>query len=325
MKISIIVPVYNVENYLVKCLDSLVNQTYENIEILCVNDGSTDNSLLILSEYAKKYPAIIRVLNKKNGGLADARNYGLDNATGEYIGFVDSDDWVHLSMYENMLKKALVKSAEIVVCDYTEVYNEKQVLVKDENGGYKILYESLVCNKLFKKSLFEDPKVRFPLGLWYEDNATTYKLLFLANKVEKEDKSYYFYRRTRPNSIMNSQNSSRIYDMNSIGKELYKFFSNYELNEDIRQQVEYIFIKNIFFRQVPKILKYEFPNVINMKKKMKEHFRNLENYFPRWYENKIFIEDKDRYFYNKIGKSHVKKIQGFKKSLISIAITVVFK
>lgn len=325
MKVSIVVPVYNVEDYLKQCLESLVNQTYKNIEIVCVNDGSTDNSLKILEDYKNRYPEIIKVVNKKNGGLAEARNYGVDNCNGEYIGFVDSDDWVDLKMYENMLSLALKNEADVVISDYTEVYIDKEVLVKDDSINTKMLYESLVCNKLFKKELFEKVKIRFPLGLWYEDNAVTYKLLFLANKVVKDNSSYYFYRRTRENSIMNSQNNPKIYDMHKIGESLYDFFLKYNLSKEEKEEIEYIFIKNILFRQIPKIVKYEFPSIFKIKKQLKRHYMVLENYFPYWYENPIFIKDEDKYFQGKIGTNHVYKLKKFKTSLTTLLLTVILR
>ena len=106
VKVSVIVPVYNVEKYLTQCLDSLVNQTLKDIEIIIVNDESPDNSQAIIDKYAKRYPKIIKAYKKKNGGLSDARNYGIERATGDYIGFVDSDDFVELDMYEDLYKAA---------------------------------------------------------------------------------------------------------------------------------------------------------------------------------------------------------------------------
>lgn len=325
MKISIIVPVYNVAEYLPQCLESLINQKCDDFEIICVNDGSKDNSLEVLNSYKEKFGDILKVYTKKNGGLADTRNYGIEKSTGDYIGFVDSDDWVDLNMFKDMMDVAILKSADIVVCDYTEVYENQKKLVRDSNEGNKIIYESLVCNKIFKKELFDRGSVKFPLGLWYEDNATTYKLLFLAKNIQKVDKSYYFYRRTRPNSIMNSQNSPKIYDMWNIADELSEFFKKYNLNKDERMQIEYIFIRNILFRQIPKIVKYELPNLFKIKRQLKNHYNLLEKYYPKWYENEIFIEDKNGYFYNKIGKNHVEKLMKFKQSLTCLVISIIFK
>ena len=126
IKISVIVPVYNTEKYLPKCLDSLVNQTLKDIEIIIVNDGSPDNSQKIIDDYVKKYKNI-KAFEKKNGGLSDARNYGIKKASGEYIAFLDSDDYVTVDMYEKMYKKAISQHFDMVVCDLNYVYNDKVV------------------------------------------------------------------------------------------------------------------------------------------------------------------------------------------------------
>lgn len=324
MKLSVIVPVYNVEKYLYRCLISLVNQSYENIEILCINDGSTDKSLEVLEYFKSRYPEVIKIYNKKNGGLADTRNYGLKKATGDFIGFVDSDDWVHIDMYKNMIEKMLKTNSDIVICDYTEVYSDKEVYIKDDSE-YQLLYESLVCNKLFKRSLFFDKDIQFPVGLWYEDNAVTYKLLFLAKKVYKENRSYYYYRRTRVGSIMNSQKSEKIYDMWEIANNLYKFFSDYEIEKSIQEQIEYIFIRNILFRQIPKIINLEFPNIFKMQKKIEEHFEIVEKYYRNWENNNLIINDSNKYFKNKIGKNHIPKIKGIKVNVFKLPAYLLIK
>ena len=125
IKVSIIVPVYGVEEWLSRCLDSLVNQTLNDIEIIVVNDGSPDNSQAIIDEYERKYPDMVKGYQKENGGLSDARNYGMKYATGEYIAFVDSDDYVDLAMYEKLYLKAKEDNADAVTCAYFKV-NEKQ-------------------------------------------------------------------------------------------------------------------------------------------------------------------------------------------------------
>ena len=125
-KVSIIVPIYNVEKYLSKCLDSLVNQTLADIEIIIVNDGSPDNSYKIVKDYLKKYPDKIKYYEKSNGGQGSARNLGLTKATGEYVGYVDSDDYVNLTMYEKMYQKAKKTDADIVMCAHTIVYEDSK-------------------------------------------------------------------------------------------------------------------------------------------------------------------------------------------------------
>ena len=125
-KVSIIVPVYNVEKYIEKCLNSLVNQTLEDIEIILVNDGSTDKSQTIIEQYQKKYPDVIKAYSTKNGGAAKARNYALEHVTGEYIGFVDSDDYISEEMYEKLYNQAKKENADIVCCNYYRVKMEKK-------------------------------------------------------------------------------------------------------------------------------------------------------------------------------------------------------
>lgn len=191
-KLSVIVPIYNVDKYLDKCLDSLVNQTMKEIEIICVNDGSTDYSQEIVERYQKKFPGKIIGLMKKNGGLADARNYGLAHANGEYVAFIDSDDWVEVDMFKIMYQQVVNKNADVVVCDMQYVYEngEKKFVPGGEFKETNILENPLIitinnsaCNKLFKRSLFDD--VKFPKGLWYEDLGCVPIILAKANKVVK--------------------------------------------------------------------------------------------------------------------------------------------
>lgn len=133
-KVSIIVPVYNVESYLDECLTSLVNQSLNDIKIIIVNDGSTDSSQKIIDKYALRYPEKIMALNKENGGLASARNFGLQYAQGEYVGFVDSDDYVDVNMYNEMYNLAIKNNADLVVCDleyFFEYSNKDRLFQKD--------------------------------------------------------------------------------------------------------------------------------------------------------------------------------------------------
>lgn len=130
-KVSVIVPVYNVEQYVAKCLDSIINQTYKNLEIICVDDGSTDKSGYICDEYAKK-DSRIKVFHKANGGLASARNAALTHVTGDYIGFVDSDDWIEPEMYETLVHNLEQNSVDMVCCNFSKIYNDRIDVMKNE-------------------------------------------------------------------------------------------------------------------------------------------------------------------------------------------------
>ena len=191
-KISVIVPVYKVEPYLRKCLDSIVNQTYRNLQIILVNDGSPDKCGAICDEYAAG-DRQIEVVHQENGGLSAARNTGLKLANGDYIGFVDSDDWIELDMYEYLLANALKYQADIAVCGRVERYktysvprNCANVRVLDTEMALELLLrdaevQNCVWDKLWRRELFDN--IRFPVGRTFEDIAVAYKLFAKAEKV----------------------------------------------------------------------------------------------------------------------------------------------
>ncbi|WP_394862155.1 glycosyltransferase family 2 protein [Paraclostridium bifermentans] len=311
MKVSVIVPVYNVEVYLGQCLDSLINQTLDEVEIICVNDGSTDRSGDILESYKKKYKNI-KIINKKNGGLSDARNYGLKHASGRYIGFIDSDDWCELDMFEKLYNHAEKYNADICISNYNEVYEDSIKKVDDMEEEYPILHEASVWNKLFKREFVEKNNALFPVGLWYEDNAFTYRLL-LSNPIITNISDYlYNYRKIREGSIMNSQTSPKIYDMYKIGDELSEYVKDKYLSDCDKIQFEFIFIRNIFFRQVLKIIKLEKGNIIKLRKKLNDHYNYIDKKFPDWMSNPILINDYKGYFFSKLGRFYMFKIKMLK-------------
>ncbi len=204
MKISIIVPVYNVEKYLERCLDSLINQTLKDIEIICINDGSTDNSSEILKEYAKKDSRII-IINQNNQGISVARNNGMNKAKGKYIGFVDSDDWVDLDFFEKLYKAAEKHNAQMAVCSIirlNEYRNKKYLQLKNETVTddfrekcviLDIPQKSYVWNKLYLKEALDKHQINFKQGVYYED------LYFVPVALEKLTKmvtvpdTFYYY------------------------------------------------------------------------------------------------------------------------------------
>lgn len=215
-KISIIVPIFNVEGYLAKCIESLLNQTYKNLEIILVNDGSPDRCGEICDNFAARDNRI-KVIHKQNGGLSDARNMGVENAKGEYISFIDSDDYIHPEYYEFLAYLLKKYDADISQCDYELVYEESLILKDKRKDNYKeMAYEGslnilnnlyndnygktvMVWNKLYKKELFKD--LTFPVGKIHEDELTTYKILFRANRLVISDRIMYYYLQ-RTTSIM---------------------------------------------------------------------------------------------------------------------------
>ena len=232
--ISVIVPVYNVDNYLRKCIDSLIVQTLKDIEIILVNDGSTDESIDICEEYKLKDNRI-KVIHKENGGLSDARNKGIDIAKGKYISFVDSDDWINPQMLEKLYILASKYEADIVQGDYIKAYDEdiivnnmseniikynaEQILDELYSGNYT--KNIVVWNKIYKRELFND--IRFPKGKLHEDEFTTYKILHKANLIIDSNIPIYYYRQ-REGSIMNSDFNIKRLDLLEALKERKEYF-----------------------------------------------------------------------------------------------------
>ena len=217
--LSIIVPVYNVQDYLEECCNSIINQKYLNIEILLIDDGSTDNSGEICDYFGEKY-SNIRVFHRENEGLAATRNFGIAQAQGQYLGFVDSDDWIYENMYSDMMKIVLEKTAQIVCCNFDleidkriikrgkngiDIYNKNEAIV---NLMYPQFYQFYAPNKIFKKELFQN--VEFPIGKHFEDIITIYKVFLKSEKVYFIWQSGYVYRQRKDsitNAIFNSKSA----------------------------------------------------------------------------------------------------------------------
>jgi len=266
--ISVIVPVYNVEKYIHRCIDSIINQTYKNLEIILVDDGSTDNCPKICDEYAQKDNRI-KVIHKKNGGLSEARNVGIEIATGEYIGFIDSDDYINKKMYELLISGLETNDADICICNYKEVNND--YIINDEKQdsynflkfnnieALEALYKEngvkfvIACNKLYNKNLFAD--VRYSIGKIHEDEYIIHKLFFNSKRVVYLDKELYYYYQ-RQDSITKKQISPKRLDALDALKERGSFFeinnltSLKESNEKmmfyccLKQYVDFRDIKN---------------------------------------------------------------------------------
>lgn len=245
-KVSIIVPVYNVENYLEKCLLSLVYQTLKETEIIIVNDGSTDNSQKIIDDFSSKFPNKIKAFGKENGGLSDARNFGLTKATGEFIGFVDSDDYVSKTMFEEMYHLATKHNAEMVICNLQKVDekgNITQKLTQIPNLPEKINLEEhfsvfsdlsyFACNKIFKKQLFE--KKQFKKGIHFEDIQLIPQLL-LQCKTIAQTQNYHYQYLERENSITKSHTIKGL-DMIKAINDVQKSFYN-SIYSERKEEIE---------------------------------------------------------------------------------------
>lgn len=217
--ISIIIPCYNVEKYISKCIKSIIEQTYSNLEIILVDDYSTDNTYEILKEHSKKDNRIKLLKNIENNGAAYSRNKGLSVATGKYISFIDSDDYIDKIFYEKMLDKIIKNNADISICDIKTVYeNNNQTIINkcydgDKFDSISILKSGFVAssgNKLFKKEIIE--KYKYPEGIINEDIPVIVPAILETDKIEYVDNVYYYYFQ-RNTSVQNSKFSSKKFDV----------------------------------------------------------------------------------------------------------------
>ena len=261
-EISIIVPVYNTENYLRRCIDSILDQSFENFELILVNDGSTDNSGKIIDEYKSKDKRI-KVIHKENGGQGSARNRALDIAKGNYIGFVDSDDWIHRDMYKCMYKFITEDNTDIVQVDHDivkEYIKDKKCNLSDieviciENiiekfadcNSFEILPFIFPVNKLYKKEIWKE--LRFPEGKFAEDLRVIYKIYFKVPKFKIIDFKFYNYYMSSNSSTRGEFNIKKLEDIEAW-EEVVKFI------DDNNPSINICNLKAIYCRR---ILRYYF-------------------------------------------------------------------
>ena len=292
IKVSVIVPVYNVEDYLPRCLDSLVNQTLQEIEIIVVNDGSPDNSQAIIDDYAERYPEKIRPFIKENGGLSDARNFGVQYARGEYIGFVDSDDYVDIDMYERMCKKADDTGAQVVVCPLSHEYSNRTrktfyneiVFGKSVRQSPKLLAyaNSFAHNKIYQRAFWNEHRFEFPLRQWFEDSHLIYNVMLLANKVELVNFPFMHYVRDREESITN-RFDMRLFDIFKSANSIITFYKEQGAFEELREELEYICLRHVLAR-LPNMRRC--PDHAESRRFVREMVALLDGAFPDWRNNR---------------------------------------
>ena len=243
IKVSIVVPVYNTGKYLYECLDSIINQSLKDIEIICVNDGSTDNSLEILEEYAEK-DSRVKIFTIENKGISIARNIGIEQANGKYVGFVDSDDYVNEYMFEKLYISCELNNLDLAMCKISlfddetgevnnelDYYNlgvfegfEKDVFNADDTVSFTCDIVVNVYNKLFRKSFLEDNSIEFPQNLIFEDEIFFIKTYLTAQRISIVNEFLYYYRLNRSGSITYLKKDNNYVDIVSIYKKEREFF-----------------------------------------------------------------------------------------------------
>ena len=308
IKVSIVIPIYNVENYLRQCLDSVCTQTLKEIEVIAVDDGSTDGSVQILKEYEERYPEILHVYHIENQGVSHARNFGVSKAAGEYILFVDSDDFIaSASACELLYGKAVEGGDDIVVCKYYDV-REKTLtkkLIRTKSKSYNISYESdfnvhenkfelihispFPWDKLYRRELIA--KYPFPQGLRFEDLAIMYPVICDAERIGVVKKRLYNYRRASTTSFLNSLNEHTLDIIPALSMMVDSLKANGHFTE-FYEEVEYICVRHLLVR-----LNLIFDNnrrqalenrgMLDLKRKLVIAAMDyLEKNFPGWQQNR---------------------------------------
>ena len=309
-KVSLIIPVYNVENYIEKCLDSVINQTLKDMEIIIVNDGSKDLSKQKIEKYLKKYPTI-KYLEKENGGLSDARNYGMPYATGEYVAFLDSDDYVEKTMYEEMYNLGKKENADMVECDFVWEYpNKKREDIGEIYNSKKEMIEKghvVAWNKLIKREILEKTNIKFPVGLRYEDMEFFYKLIPYINKVSFVKKCMVHYVQ-RADSIANTQNS-RTKEIFTILDNVITYYKEKNLYDEYKEELEYIYVKFLLCSSLKRMCKIADKN--ERKQAQSETWENINKNFPEWRKNPILKKKNLKNLYIKSNNKITFKIYCF--------------
>lgn len=288
MKLSIIVPVYNSEKTVEKCLSTLSRQTLDGIEIIVINDGSTDKSPSIIEKYAKKFPNKIKYISRENKGIGFTRNEGIKIASGEFLGFVDSDDYITLDMFEKLYKKVITENADIAICNYMIVddnNNQTKVFV-DIPGNTSLQDKPEIINsidfapwnKIYKKTLFKD--IHFPEKLKYEDLNTIIKVFSKAKKIVKLDDYCYYYLSNLSGETTTIDN--KIFDIFLILDDLLKYFSNSD--KKIRNQIKMLCCRKLFIYTE---LSLKNKNINFTMQFLDKVYGYLNNNFHRWKLNYI--------------------------------------
>lgn len=290
IKVSVIVPVYNVEKFIDKCLNSLVKQSLKEIEIIVVNDGSPDNSQKIIDKYVKKYPEKVQSFIKENGGQGSARNYGLKKATGEYIGYVDSDDFVEKDMYKKLYNKAKENNYDIVVCgnyNVSEDYQNKNIdaFINNYNTDLENIFfgKMAVWNKIYKRDILIKNKLEFKEKVWYEDLAFTLKAIMNSNTFAFIDEPLYDYL-IREGSTMNNSNVKRNLEILEAFNDILSYIQHNK-KEEYFSKIEFLAIDHIYISAIVRVLKAEADDKVK-----RETINKLIDYmnkkFPNYKNNK---------------------------------------
>lgn len=283
--ISVILPIYNVAPFLPECLDSLLKQSFQDLEIIAVDDGSTDESLSILREYEEKSQGKLKVFTKENGGLSDARNFGMEKAVGKYLAFVDSDDFVHPDFCRKMVEAAEEEDLDLVICDFYYYYSPDHILPSSAGKGFcadrkkeALLAAPMAWLRLCRREKFSH--MRFEKGIYYED------LLFAAPQVLEAErigfvKERLYYYRQREGSIMRTAAfHPKFLDIFTVLDKISHHFEKKGVFFLYEKELEFLYIEHLF-----RSAALRFAALPQRKELFGKLKAAVENKFPRWKEN----------------------------------------
>lgn len=276
-KISVIVTVYNLENYIEKCISSILKQSFKDFELLIINDGSKDNSLEVVKQFTDKR---ITILDKENGGLSDARNFGLLKAKGDYILFIDGDDYIEQDMLEQLYFTAQKKSCDVVECAYYKEFEKRKIIKKKFNTNFdKIrIHPCNVWNKLYKKDIVN--KINFLKNVWYEDIDFNIKISKYIETIGFVTAPLYHYIQ-RDGSIIHTT-SKKILDIFLVCNDIINFAKN-EYDKIYWFDMEYLLSKELLLNSFLRFVKYDKENNTKNSFMLYEY---VQNEFPKWKFNK---------------------------------------
>lgn len=293
-KYSFIVPVYNVEKYLIRCLDSILNQTYQNFEVIIVDDGSTDSSGSIVDIYKKKYPEQIIVEHQYNKGLGGARNTGIALAKGQYLLMVDSDDYISHRMLETIEQYLNKYDNDILIFDFVieEEDGRQQVEHLHETTGYVqitqrqfLLETPSAWNKVYKASLFKNTDLRYPERIYYEDVAMSPCLAIYASNIGIINVPLYYYIQ-RNTSIIHTKDIQRMTEICTAVGITLEYYKKKRLFEQYYKELEYLTVGHILVSGVQRIVlsQYDYKSIVKLEKFVENYFPNYEkNYYVQRY------------------------------------------
>jgi len=292
MKLSIIVPVYNVYDYIDKCLESLSKSYFEGLEIIIVNDGTKDNSQEIIDKYTKKFK-FMKSFIKENGGLSSARNYGINASSGEYIGFVDSDDYVESSMFKKLYDKAKSNGFDMVVCDLYEdrkgsLKSISSLIKKDlfnKNDIKKAMTNiyPAAWNKIYKRQFFDI--VNFKEGVWFEDVEFLYRLIPSLNSIGVVNEALYYY--VQREGAITSKVTTKIYDYIDNLNSIVDFYKKNNLFNSYYNELEYVYFRYLYATFIKRVINFEY---LEYRKALSAALENVLNAFPKKYRNPMFYK-----------------------------------